>query len=217
MTKLNPQVDQFLANADKWQQELTRLRAIVLESGLSENFKWRQPCYTYNNSNILIVSSLKDHCSLNFFKGALINDPNGILIKPGENTQEGRQIRFTGLDQIIELEPVLKSYIANAIEVEKAGLKMEPALNKIIAYPEELEFEFSHNQQFKSAFEALTPGRQRAYLIFFTGAKQSKSRQARIAKYRDRILAGKGIYDCVCGLSKKMPSCDGTHKTLPHE
>jgi uncharacterized protein YdeI (YjbR/CyaY-like superfamily) len=195
MSKLNPKVDAFLRRAKKWQAELKELRRIVLGSGLNEELKWRQPCYTVGNKNVLVVSGFKEYCALNMFKGALLKDAQGILVKPGEDTQSGRQIRFTNVEQIIEMEPILKAYLQEAIAVEKAGLKVK--LKKITErkIPAELQKKFTRNHAFKTAFRALTPGRQRAYLLYFSGAKQSETRTSRIEKCLPRILKGKGLND----------------------
>lgn len=211
---MNPKVDEYLSKAKKWQKELTKLRKIVLDCGLNEELKWRQPCYTFNHKNILIISAFKEYCALNIFNGALLKDTDHILVKPGENTQSGRQIRFTSLQQFIDLEPVLKAYIYEAIEVEKAGLKVKLKKTSDYTIPEELQSKFIENSNLQSAFDSLTPGRQRAYLIYFSAAKQSKTRESRIEKYIPRILDGKGINDCVCGLSKRFPVCDGSHKFI---
>lgn len=193
---MNPRVDRvFFSKPQKWQEELEQLRAILLDCGLSEELKWEQPCYTFENHNIAIIGEFKDNCILSFFKGALLNDAKGILTKPGENTQAGRVIRFTGVKEIVELEPVLKAYIYEAVEIEKAGLKVDfkpLAEHKI---PEEFQNKLDENQSLKTAFEALTPGRQRAYLLHFSQPKQSKTRESRIEKCTAQILSGKGLND----------------------
>ncbi len=212
MSKINPEVDAFFDNAEEWKEEMQYLRMIALDCGLTEALKWRQPCYTFEGCNIVIVSSFKDACVLSFLKGALLSDPNGILVKPGENTQSAKMVRFSNLQEIIGLEPILKIYIKEAIEVEKAGLKIDFKKFTEEDFVEELQQKLQENAEFRTAFEALTPGRQRAYNIHFAEAKQSKTRETRIEKYIPRILSGKGINDCTCGLSKKMPNCDGSHK-----
>jgi uncharacterized protein YdeI (YjbR/CyaY-like superfamily) len=210
----NPKVDEFINQAKKWQAELEALRKIVLDCELAEQWKWEQPCYTLQNHNILMIAGFKDHCVLSFFKGALLRDVHGLLVKPGENTQSGRVIRFMNVLEIVEREVILKDYIHQAIELEKSGTKV--AFKKVEEYviPEEFQAKLQEDIALQTAFTALTPGRQRAYLMFFNSAKQSKSREARIEKYIPRILNGKGINDCTCGLSKKMPACDGSHKYL---
>lgn len=211
---MNPKVDVFLANVKNWQAELEKLRMILLDCSLTEELKWKQPCYTFNNANVAIISEFKEHCVLSFFKGALLNDSHAILLKSGENTQAGRIIKFTTIEEIVELEPVLKSYIHEAILIEKAGLKVDFSANKELVFSKELQNKLGESPAFKTAFEALTPGRQRGYNLFFSAPKQSKTRIVRIEKYVQQILDGKGINDCTCGLSKKQPSCDGSHKYI---
>jgi len=211
---MNPKVDEFLNKVTKWHDELVQLRAIVLECQLTEELKWGVPCYTFQKANIVLIHGFKEYCALLFMKGALLNDSNGILIQQTENVQGGRQIRFTSLEQIIEQEAILKAYIFEAIEVEKAGLKvaLKPHAEYII--PEEFQIKMDQNTAIKTAFEVLTPGRQRAYILHFSGSKQAKTRVARIENYTQRILMGKGLNDCVCGMSKRMPNCDGSHKFM---
>lgn len=209
---MNPLIDNYLHNAKKWQKELKLLRSIILDCGLEEELKWRQPCYTYRDSNILIVGEFKEFCVITFFKGALMDDSESILKKPGENTQAARTIRFTSSEEIIELEKTLRSYIFEAIEIEKAGLKVELKSNYEIVFVEELQSKIDNSSEFKQAFAALTPGRQRAYNMLISEAKQSKTRESRIENFLPRIFAGKGYNDCICGLSKRMPNCDGSHK-----
>lgn len=211
---MNPAADNYFLDASKWQEELKHLRKIALSTQLTETIKWGVPCYVFEESNIILLGSFKAFCSISFFKGSLMGDPKGILLKPGENSQIARMIKFTHLDQIRELEPVIRSYIFEAIEIEKAGLK--PALEKSVdlEFPEELLQILDKDAALKAAFTALTPGRQRGYNLFFTAPKQSATRITRIEKYRMQILDGKGINDCICGLSKKMPACDGSHKAI---
>lgn len=211
---MNSKVDEYFDKARKWQAELETLRAVLLECGLTEDFKWRAPCYTFQNSNIAIIGELNDCCTLTFFKGALLKDPEGILSKPGENTRAARVIRFTSVREIDELATLLKAYLNEAIEVEKAGLKVDFEKDRKLEIPEEFQDKLAENPALRSAFEALTPGRQRAYLLYFSGAKQSRTRESRVEKQTSRILAGKGINDCICGLSRKQPSCDGSHKSV---
>ena len=211
---MNPKVDAFLLNVKKWRDELTILRSIVLDSGLSEELKWGVPCYVHEKANVIIIGGFKDYFALMFFKGALMEDPQDLLRKPGENTQSGRQIRLTSIEEMLDLEEVLKAYIQNAIAVEKAGLKVVEKKTEEYPVPPELEESFAANSDLQHAFYGLTPGRQRAYLLHFSEAKQSATRKARIEKYAPRILKGKGIIDCWCGLSKRMPTCDGSHKQL---
>lgn len=212
--KMNPKVDEFIGKAKNWQEEFEKLRTIVLDCQLTEELKWRQPCYTFQDNNIAIIGGFKEYCALMFFKGSLLQDAHCILVEPGENTQSGRQIRFDNVEEIVEMESILKAYIFEAIEVEKAGLKVE--FKKVSEYtiPDEFQKRLDENPDLKVAFEALTPGRQKGYFLYFSAPKQSKTREARIQKYNRKILDRKGFHDCICGLSKKMPSCDGSHKQM---
>jgi uncharacterized protein YdeI (YjbR/CyaY-like superfamily) len=191
----NPKVDEFISKSPKWQEELERLRSIVLASGLTEELKWRQPCYSFQGSNIAILGGFKEYCALSFFKGALLKDPQSVLDAPGENTQSARLIRFTSVEEVAAMEPIVKAYIEEAIEVETAGLKVDFKETSEYSMPEELRTKFGENPAFKAAFEALTPGRQRGYLLHFSQPKQSKTREARIEKNIQRILDGKGLQD----------------------
>ncbi|MBC2246112.1 YdeI/OmpD-associated family protein [Listeria seeligeri] len=194
-TELNPKVDAFLNKPSKWQAEFTALRKIAIEFGLTEEFKWGKPCYALNGSNVFLIHGFKEYCALLFMKGALLGDPENILIQQTENVQAARQIRFTNLQQIIDMESVLKSYIQNAIDVEAAGLKVEMKRDKEFPIPEELQTRFDELPAFKEAFEALTPGRQRAYLLYFGSPKQSKTRVSRIEKCQEQIFDGLGLND----------------------
>lgn len=205
-------VDQYISKAKSWKDEMTLLRTMLLSCKLDESIKWGQPCYAINNKNIVMIAPFKAHCDIAFFNGAALKDEKGLLVKAGVNTQSARQMRFTNADEIVKLKSVIKSYVNEAIENEKQGVKPTPAEKAEPILVEELEAIFKKNTPFKKAFAALTPGRQRAYLIHFSGAKQAATRVARIEKYVDAILAGRGINDCTCGLSKKMPYCDGSHK-----
>ncbi len=211
---MNPQVDTYLTKVKNWQLELKLLRKIILECGLTEELKWRQPCYTFNNANVIIIGAFKEYCGLMFFKGVLLNDAEGILIQQTENIQSARQIRFTTVGQITKMKSVIKANIYEAIEVEKAGLKVELKRNTELELANELIQQFNKNSALKKAFNALTPGRQKGYNLYFSAAKQSSTRVQRIEKYTQQILNGKGLLDCTCGLSKKMPNCDGSHKYL---
>lgn len=195
MSEMNPKVDFFFNKAEKWQEEFKTLRMIVLDCGLNEELKWGVPCYTVDNSNIVLMHGFKEYCALLFVKGALLTDPQGILIQQTENVQAARQIRFTSLGQIVELEPVLKAYIAEAVGVEKAGLKVNLKKTSEFVMPEEFINKLEEVPGLQDAFEALTPGRQRAYLLYFSQPKQAKTRQSRIEKYVQQILAGKGLDD----------------------
>ncbi|MCB0113072.1 MAG: YdeI/OmpD-associated family protein [Caldilineaceae bacterium] len=188
-------VDGYIRKNKRWQDELTRLRTICLDSGLTEEVKWMHPCYTLDDSNIVLIHEFKEYCALLFFKGALLKDPVGILVQQTENVQAARQIRFTNADEIDEMAHIVKAYIEEAIEVEKAGLKVELKETKEFPMPDEFQSKLDEMPELKAAFEALTPGRQRAYLLHFSQAKQSKTRAARVEKYTPHILAGKGIND----------------------
>ena len=207
-------VDEYFRNVKKFSKELIALREILTECGLSEELKWRNPCYTFKNNNIIILGEFKEYCALSFFKGVLLSDFENILNKPGENSQTVRIIRFKSLDEIIAVSPILKKYIFEAIEIETSGIKVERKESSNLLFTDELKNILDKSPQFKTAFESLTPGRQRGYNIFFSEPKQSKTRVARIEKYTQRIIMGKGLNDCTCGLSKRMPNCDGSHNSL---
>lgn len=207
-------VDEYFQNAKKWQKELICLRSILLDCGLTEELKWKQPCYSINTKNIALIAKFKDHCAISFFKGVLLNDVEKILVSPGENSQTVKYLKFTNLQEIIDLESTIKTYVFEAVEVEKAGLKAPFSKSKNLEYPEELTIAFNDNNLLKEAFEKLTPGRKRGYVIHFEQAKQSKTKVSRIEKCTPKILAGKGFNDCTCGHSKRMPTCDGSHKYL---
>ncbi|MBO3794730.1 YdeI family protein [Bacillus subtilis] len=194
-SRTNPKVDEFLSKAKKWKEEFEKLRTIILDCELTEDFKWMHPCYTYHNKNIVLIHGFKEYCALLFHKGALLQDTDGILIQQTENVQAARQIRFTNVQEINELENILKAYIHEAIEVEKAGLKVEVNKNIELNIPEELQKKFDEIPALKTAFEALTPGRQRTYTLYFSQAKQSKTRESRVEKYVQKILDGKGLKD----------------------
>ena len=192
---MNPQVDVFLSKAKKWQEEFEKLRMIILDCQLTEELKWGVPCYTFQKRNIVLIHGFKEYCALLFFKGALLKDTYGILIKQTENVQASHQIRFTNIGEIIELEPVLKGYIYEAIEIEKAGLEVNFKKNTEFKIPEEFQTKFNKIPTLKTAFEALTPGRQRAYILYFSAPKQSKTRESRVEKWTEQILNGKGLND----------------------
>jgi uncharacterized protein YdeI (YjbR/CyaY-like superfamily) len=192
---MNPKVDFFFNKAKKWQKEFEKLRMITLDCGLSEELKWGVPCYTFEKRNIVLIHGFKEYCALLFFKGALLNDANGILIQQTENVQAARQIRFTNINEILELEPILKTYIFEAIEVERAGLKVPLKKTPEFVVTEEFQKKLDEIPVLKTAFNALTPGRQRAYLLHFSTPKQPKTREARIEKCMQQILEGKGLND----------------------
>ncbi len=195
MNKKNPKVDAFVGRATQWQAEYKKLRAIVLDSGLTEELKWGVPCYTYENGNVLLMHGLKEYCALLFVKGALLHDPKGILIQQTENVQSARQVRFTNVREIEKLQAALRACINEAIQVEKAGLKVKMKQTAEYSVPDEFRSKLDSSPALKSAFEALTPGRQRAYLFYFSVPKQSKTREARIEKCMPQILKGKGLND----------------------
>ncbi|MBU3659252.1 MAG: hypothetical protein FGM14_05255 [Flavobacteriales bacterium] len=211
---MNPNVDIFLEKIDKWYEELKLLRNIMLDCQLIETLKWGQPCYMFNKTNVVILANFKESCAVSFLKGALLTDTENLLVKPGDNSQSGRFLRFKSIEEIIEKEAIIKAYVFEAIEVEKAGLKIAPRNPDSEPLIPELIKRFEENPNLKLAFESLTPGRQRAYNMFFASAKQSATRFSRIDNYTNRILNKKGMNDCVCGLSKRMPNCDGSHKQL---
>ena len=192
---MNPKVDFYFIKAKKWQEEIEKLRTIVLDCQLTEELKWGCPCYTFNGNNIVLIHVFKDYCALLFFKGALLKDAKHILIQQTQNVQAARQIRFTSVKEITKLAPTVKAYIYEAIEIEKAGLKVALKKTSEYAVPEEFQNKLNENADLKSAFKALTPGRQRAYLFYFTQPKQSKTRESRIEKYTKQILNGKGLDD----------------------
>ena len=195
MNRMNPKVDGYISQSEKWQEELEKLRRIVLDCQLTEELKWGVPCYTFQKNNIVLMHIFKEYCALLFFKGALLKDAKGILIQQTKETQAARQIRFTDVREIIEMEPILKAYIYEAIEVEKAGLKVDFKKNTEFTIPEEFQNKLDENAALKTAFDALTPGRQRAYILYFSAPKQSKTRESRVEKYMQQILIGKGLND----------------------
>jgi uncharacterized protein YdeI (YjbR/CyaY-like superfamily) len=207
-------VEQYIQKAKNWQDEMTLLRNILLECNLTEVIKWGKPCYISNEKNIVIIQDFKNHCDLGFFNGASLTDLKQLLVKAGEHTQSGRQLRFENLEDIKKKRALIKAYVKEAIENEKRGIKITvediPAIEQVV----ELTNIFKKNKAFEKAFNKLTPGRQRAYHMFFAAAKQSETRISRIEKFIPRILDGKGMNDCTCGLSKRMPNCDGSHKYL---
>ena len=193
--EMNPKVDWFFNKAKKWQKEYDRLRMIVLDCGLTEELKWGCPCYTFENSNIVLIHGFKEYCALLLFKGALLKDTKGILVQQTENVQAGRQIRFTHVEEIVKMESTLRAYIKEAIKVEKAGVKVPLKKTSEFKMPEEFKDVLEGTPALKKAFYALTPGRQRGYLLYFSSAKQSKTRESRIEKSMPKILKGKGLED----------------------
>ena len=195
MNSTNPKVDFFFNKTGRWQEEYEKLRTIVLDCGLTEELKWGCPCYTFQKNNIVLIHGFKEYCALLFFKGALLKDPGRILIQQTENVQAARQIRFTSLREIVKMKPILKAYIHEAIEVDKTGLKVSFKKTKEFSVPEEFQARLDETPALKTAFAALTPGRQRAYILYFSAPKQSKTRVSRVEKYVPRILVGKGLDD----------------------
>jgi uncharacterized protein YdeI (YjbR/CyaY-like superfamily) len=195
MNRMNPKVDGYLRKAKKWQEEMEKLRKIILDCGLTEELKWGHPCYTFQKSNIVLIHGFKEYCALLFFKGALLKHANGILIQQTENVQAGRQIRFINVREIVEMEAILKAYIHEAIEVEKTGLKVNFKRTTEFIIPEEFQKKLDEIPALKAAFNALTPGRQRGYILYFSAPKQSKTRESRVEKCMQQILNGKGLND----------------------
>lgn len=195
MSKANPKADFYFIDSEKWEKEMKKLRAIALGCGLAEELKWGCPSYTHGKSNIVLIHEFKEYCAYLFFKGALLKDPKGILVQQTKNVQAARQIRFTNVRDIAGMESILKAYIEQAIDVEKAGLKVEMKKTADFGMPSEFKSKLKEVPGLKSAFEALTPGRQRAYLLYFSSAKQSSTRESRIDKNLDRILDGIGLDD----------------------
>ncbi|MCO5936262.1 DUF1801 domain-containing protein [Mucilaginibacter sp. RB4R14] len=192
---MNPKVDFYFNKDKKWQPEVNKLRSIMLDCGLTEELKWGCPCYTYRDDNIVLIHDFKEYCALLFFKGVLLNDTHGILIQQTENVQAARQIRFTGLEQIVEQEAIIKTYVFEAIEVEKAGLHVEMKKTADFIFAEEFQTKLDGSDELRKAFEALTPGRQKAYLLHFAAPKQAKTREARVDKCIPQIMNGKGLND----------------------
>jgi uncharacterized protein YdeI (YjbR/CyaY-like superfamily) len=209
---MNEKVDTYINGLKKWKQETQLLREILSSTELDEEFKWSRPCYTYNGKNIVGIATLKEHCALNIFNGASLSDPSGVLIIPGEHTQSGRWMKFDSVANINKHTKLIKSFIKEAIELEVNGVKLIKTKPTALTLPVELETIFKKDAKLKKAFNALTPGRQRAYLIYFSGTKNAQTIINRIDKYTPKILCGKGFHDCTCGLSKRMPNCDGSHK-----
>lgn len=211
---MNPEVNELFKDAPRWNPELQFLRALVLQAPLVEEVKWGQPCYTHEGRNIAFLGGFKNYFVLSFIKGALVPDPKGLLSKPGPNSVEGRWMKFTSMAEAEAAAPYVLDYLLEAIKADVLGLRVEKPTNEF-EVPAELEAAYEGTPGLREAFEALTVGRQRAYLMFFTAAKQSATVSARIEKYTPRILRRKGMNDCVCGHSQKMPGCDGSHKMFP--
>ena len=210
----HPEVDAYIQSLTRWKEEITALREIVLSCGLVEEWKWRQPCYSDQGVNLVMLGCYKDGSVISFLKGATLSDPEGILQKPGEHTRMGRVIRFTGISEILKMSGMIKDFVQESIRQGKMDEKMMVEVTPAMEIPKELQSRFDTDPDFQQAFFHLSPGRQRGYLIFFTTSKQTATRAGRIEKYKSRIMSGKGINDCTCGLSKKMPGCDGSHRML---
>ncbi len=214
ITAINPEADQFYNAEKKWKDELNKLRLILFDSELKEDFKWKHPCYTLNNKNIIIVHGFKEYCALLFFEGVLLTDPQKLLNHPTRDLQSDRQMRFKSLSEIERLESYIRNLIQEAINLKKAGVKVKKQPLPPLPFPEELKQFFKEQPKLEAAFKKLTPGRQKAYIFYFSSAKQSQTRIDRIEKNTERILKVKGLNDCICGLSKRKPQCDGSHKTI---
>ena len=195
MNNMNPKVDFFFNKASKWQEEYEKLRLVILDCGLNEELKWGCPCYTFEKKNIVLIHGFKEYCALLFFKGALLSDADDILIQQTKNVQSARQIRFTNVREITKMERTLKAYVYEAIEVEKTGLQVNLKKTADFEVPEEFQKKLNKNSALKTAFNALTPGRQRAYLFYFSQPKLSKTRESRVEKSLKQILKGKGLND----------------------
>ena len=209
----NP-IEEFFDSAPRWKDEMNGLRAILSNTKLKQEYKWKSPCYTHKGKNIAIIGAFKDYCTLSFFKGTLLKDEKKLLKSPGENSQATKMFCFTSVNDIIKHEETIKEYIKEAIQVEEKGLTIDYKSADEYNVPEELTAAFKKDDSLKQAFYALTQGRQKGYLLYFSGAKQAKTRTDRINKYAPRIMKGYGFHDCVCGLSNRMPTCDGSHKKL---
>ncbi len=207
-------VNLYFDNLEDWQEEMRFLRKILLDCNLTEHFKWKTPCYCSNKKNIALIHIFKNYCALSFFKGSLLEDNDRILIQPTKNSQAGRQIRFSDLEEIIRYKSKIKAFIFEAIEIEKQGLNVKYKEVSDYDIPQALTTIFRSDKDFKKAFYALTPGRQKGYLLHFSKPKQTKTRLIRIQKNKQRIMDGFGLNDCTCGLSKRKPNCDGSHKLL---
>ena len=211
---MNEQVSSYIDSHRVWHAALRELRLLLLNFPLQETFKWRAPCYTFEGKNVVLLGALRDCCVLSFVKGVLLQDADQVLVAPGKHSRSVRVIRFAEVEEVLKRKSVVKRLVKEAIELEKQGAKIDLSAAADLPVPAELQSRFDEHPLFAKAFEALTPGRQRAYLMHFSNAKQSATRLERIDKFTDRILDGKGLNDCVCGLSSRMPACDGSHKTL---
>jgi uncharacterized protein YdeI (YjbR/CyaY-like superfamily) len=209
--------DAFFQKPQRWQPELLALRTILISEPLQESIKWGKPCYSWEDKNIVILGPFKNFVTLGFFKGALLSDTLELLVKPGEHTQAGRQLRFESVEDIKQKEVTIRQYLQQAIQIEQKGIEFVPTELNSGIFPEEWASRLAATPALAKAFSQLTPGRQRAYQIYFSAPQQAATRERRIDKMVPLILSGKGINDCTCGLSKKMPYCDGSHKQLRNQ
>lgn len=213
---MDQRVESYFKENSQWSEEMAALRILLLESGLKEQYKWRVTCYVFGGKNIALIGAFKSYCAIGFFKGSLLEDQEKVLVSQTTNVQSSRLLTFQSLSEIELKKGLIKKYITEAIEIEKAGLKVEFKKTAEFPVPDELNVLFERDAEFHQAFNSLTPGRQRGYLLHFNGAKQSSTRIDRIVKSKARILIGKGLNDCICGKSKRMPNCDGSHKNHLH-
>lgn len=211
---MNKNVDNYVKNLDAWKEEISMLRRIILTCNLEEDYKWMHPCYTFNQKNILLLNEAKNYCGISFFKWVLLKDAQKLLTQVTKNMQSDRQLRFTSLQDITASKDIIISYINEAIEIEKLGLKVELKKTSDYDFPEELVEQFKIDRDLEEAFNKLTPWRQRGYLLYFSEAKQSKTRLSRIENSKQKIMNGKWLRDCTCWLSQRMPNCDGSHKNI---
>lgn len=207
-------IENYFRNVGRWEKELRMLGEIATDNGLEESFKWKHPCYMFQGKNVILIGEFAEYCSMTFIKGVLMEDPYGILKQVTKNVQAERILKITSMEQIKSLKSQIGEYIQEAIAIEKSGKKVPMKTTEDYEVPEELTFMFNEMPDFKEAFEGLTPGRQRGYLLHYAGAKQSKTRMTRIENSMERVFLGKGLTDCICGKSKHMPRCDGSHKAL---
>lgn len=214
---MSKQVQDFIEGLGQWREEIRLLRQIMIKSPLIEDYKWMHPCYTFKNKNIVLIQNFKDYCALGFPQGVLLNDPTNSLIQPTENSQTARQMRFRRISEIQKKENIILQLIDEAIDKEKAGVKAQLKGLEDYEVPEELKQFFKENEDYKEAFKALSPGRQKGYLLHFGGAKQSTTRLSRIEKSKARVIKGYGLQDCICGQSKRMPNCDGSHNKIKNK
>ena len=211
---MNAQVNRYIESSESWRESLLLLRQLMQQLPLEEQFKWRTPTYAYQGQNLFMIADAGSYCALSFLKGSLLRDSDSLLETPGEYSRAVRLIKLESSEHIRKIQHLLKQYLQEAIELEKSGAKVDFEKDRELPYPDELVEKMDGDPQFAEAFLALTPGRQRGYIMHFSKAKQAKTRVARIEKFYPRILQGKGMMDCVCGLSKRMPNCDGSHRQL---